>query len=103
MSEQIFGTINENGGVDVNSGEIISAERTGTGKYKVTFKDQTFPHTPAVLATVHTDEMKADQSGTNRTISVTNITNNTLEFGIRVASEGNERSNRPFSFLALLS
>ena len=103
MSEQIFGTINENGGVVVNSGQITSAERTGTGKYKVTFKDQTFPHTPAVLATVQVTDMAPGGGGTNRTISVTNITSNTLEFGIRVASAGNENSNRPFSFLALLS
>ena len=102
MSEQIFGTINENGGVDVNSGQIVSAERTGTGKYKVIFKELTFSRTPAVLATVHGSELKPNQGGTNRTISVTNITNDTLEFGIRIASQGNERSNRPFSFLALL-
>jgi len=96
----VFGTINENGGITINSGQITSAERSAKGSYKVNLASGTFTSTPIVLATVMTDSPDCGSSGTNRTISVTNAGKTELCFGIRVASAGDEASDRPFSFVA---
>ena len=101
MSNTVYGTINENGGIEVNSGQIINAERSGKGRFSVDIKPGTFSGTPAVVATVIPSDGKCGGSGTNRTISVTSATKNQICFGIRVSSAGNEDSDRPFSFIAM--
>ena len=97
----VYGAINENGGIEVNSGQITSAERTDKGRYKVSFANGSFKTTPVVVATVMTSTQKCGETGTNRTISVTDATPTEACFGIRQASAGDESSDRPFSFLAV--
>jgi hypothetical protein len=95
----VYGTINENGGIEVNSGQITSAERSDKGRYSVSFQSGTFKTTPVVVATVMTTDSKCGES-TNRTISVADATPSDACFGIRQANAGNESSDRPFSFVA---
>ena len=97
----VFGLINENGGIVINGGGITSAERLGTGKYKVQFASDIFSSNPVVQATVYTSDNDCGSGGTNRTISVTGYSTTEICVAIRTASADNTNSDRPFSFLAM--
>ncbi len=99
----VFGSITSGGGVTINSGQITSASRIGQGKYQVDLAAGTFSSTPVVVATVIEDGGECGGGGTNRTISVTHATDNQICLAIRVASTGNENSDRPFNFIAMAS
>lgn len=97
----VYGSINENGGIVQNSGEIISAERTDKGRFSVTFKAGAFKSTPVAVATVMPTDQECGEEGTNRTISVTDSAPTQLCFGIRKASADDSSSDRPFNFVAI--
>ncbi len=99
--ETVYGSITSGGGISINSGQITSAERLGTGKFKVDLKAGTFSSTPVVVATVMPENSECGDGGTNRTISLTHVSSTQICFAIRVASAGDENSDRPFNFIAM--
>jgi|GEM_PF-2890394 len=101
MATTVYGQINENGGIEINSGPITSAERIKEGRFKVEFASGTFSGTPVVVATVMPSSADCGDKGTNRTISVTDASTAQACFGIRVSSAGNEESDLPFNFIAM--
>ncbi len=100
----IYGQINEQGGIvgpgSTTSKEVRSAQHNGTGQYSVDLEPGTFGNSPVVVATVMTGDQECS-NGTNRTISVTNVTPTKICFGIRKSSSSDDSSNRPFSFQAI--
>lgn len=100
----IYGRINKDGSLaDGSSPELFGAQHNGeedSGQYSVSIKDGVFDGAPVVVATVMTGDQSCT-NGTNRTISVTGVTETQLCFGIRKASAGNESSDRDFAFQAI--
>ena len=98
----IRGHINQKGTIDreLSDPAVVASGKSGTGKYRVNFKPGTFKKPPVVVATVMASTNKADQTGTNRTISVTYYSDDEFQVGIRKASGNNESDDRPFMFIA---
>ena len=100
----IRGQITAGGGIvdsgGITSEEVRSVNHDATGQYTVDLEPGTFAHTPTVVATLMTGEQSGG-NGTNRTISVTKVNETQIQFGIRVASAGNEASDRDFAFHAI--
>ena len=100
MAKNVNAIINADGTIRQQTGGIDSSKvRTGKGKYKLPFKPGFFKSTPYVSLTVMTNNNDCD-GGTNRTISISSVSANEVCVGIRKASEGNERDDRPFTLSA---
>lgn len=100
----IYGQIDAQGGIvrpgSTTSKEVLSAHHNGEGQYSVDIKSGIFDGTPVVVATVMTGDQEGG-NGTNRTISVTEVSPTKICFGIRQASAKEDSSNRPFAFQAI--
>ncbi|MEM1203825.1 MAG: hypothetical protein AAGN66_11400 [Acidobacteriota bacterium] len=98
----IYGSITSGGGVSINSGQIKSVSKLGTGKFQIDLAPGTFNSTPVVVATVMVNDGDCNSDGSNRTISLNHVSATQICVAIRVSSEGNEMSDRPFNFIAML-
>ncbi len=100
MSITVYGWFDQDGNLKSNSGQIEEVKHLGKGRYAVSFKKDTFKSVPVVVATVMVDNQNCGAAGTNRTVSITDVTRDQVCFGVRKASAGNEDSDRPISFIA---
>lgn len=100
MAKNANAIIEADGTIRQQTGAIDSSNvRTGKGKYKVPFTPGFFKSTPYVSLTVMTTGGECGSS-TNRTISISSVSANEVCVGIRRASGGDDRDDRPFTLSA---
>ena len=100
MAKDLYVEINSDGSVARQSiaGAIDnpSSTRVGNGKYTVEFKPGFFTKDPYALATVMPVNNQCGKQGTNRTISLTEISRQRVCVGIRKAADADKSSDRRF-------
>ncbi len=97
----VYGRVSRDGTLKLpQSPGVKTAQPLGDGKVEVEFREGTFTQAPAVSATVLTKNRGCPGEPTSRFISITQVSNTKVCFGIARIGGGGDK-NRDFGFIAV--